>query len=57
MINYLFFMMPKDQIFRAIKSQKKSSLILHLRDQKVFKIYGQVHLLQGDPSDVDMVIR
>jgi hypothetical protein len=24
------------------------------KDQKVFKIHGQVHLLQGDPSDVDM---
>ncbi len=24
------------------------------KDQKVFKIHGQVHLLKGNPSDVDM---
>ena len=24
------------------------------KDQKIFKIHGQVHLLKGNPSDVDM---
>ena len=24
------------------------------KDKKLFKIYGQVHLLKGNPSDVDM---
>jgi hypothetical protein len=24
------------------------------KDQKVFRIHGQVHLLKGEPSDVDM---
>jgi hypothetical protein len=24
------------------------------KDQKIFKIHGQVHLLKGSPSDVDM---
>ena len=25
------------------------------KDQKIFKIHGQVHLLKGNPSDVDMI--
>jgi hypothetical protein len=57
-------MNQKDKLFILYNAQGKNIQgdeieaevisYFEFKDQKVFKIHGQVHLLKGNPSDVDM---